>query len=167
MDIVNTKIGQNLAREAASAINEKSFTSANLVGFQSGASAFSAGENQSALQQVRYVDKAIAELPQNKNSEEKKLKANIQGVDNLVREERNEISSALDSISEFLGTRGTNLAFSIDDSTSRQIVTVMDRETGDIIRQIPSEEVLNFAAKLQELTASDSDNIGLFIDGRA
>ena len=37
------------------------------------------------------------------------------------------------------------LDFDVDDDTGRIVVKVKDVETGDILRQIPSEEMLEFA----------------------
>ena len=42
------------------------------------------------------------------------------------------------------------LQFSVDKDSGRTVITVMDKETQDIIRQIPGEEALHFARKFQE-----------------
>jgi len=42
------------------------------------------------------------------------------------------------------------LQFSVDKDSGRTVITVMDRETQDVIRQIPGEEALHFARKFQE-----------------
>ncbi|GLR70783.1 flagellar protein FlaG [Agaribacter marinus] len=166
MDIVNTKIGQAFARDAATSINEKSFVNSNLVGFKTGASIHSAGENPVAMQQVKFVDKSVAELPQ-KQAIEKKLKENLGSADTNAREENIDISEAIGGVSEFLRTTGTELAFSVDSDTSKQVVTVRDKQSGDVIRQIPSEEVLDFAARVQELAADPTNTVGIIINGRA
>ncbi len=44
-----------------------------------------------------------------------------------------------------------NLQFSIDDASGRSVVRVIDAETDEVIRQIPSEEILNLAHRLTEL----------------
>ncbi|MDP1607055.1 MAG: flagellar protein FlaG [Rhodocyclaceae bacterium] len=44
-----------------------------------------------------------------------------------------------------------NLNFSIDDSTGKTVVRVTDGETGEMIRQIPSEEMLDIAASLDKM----------------
>ena len=45
------------------------------------------------------------------------------------------------------------LQFSIDQSSERIVIKVIDSDTDEIIRQIPSEEALNYARKLTEGTA--------------
>ncbi|MDP3030940.1 MAG: flagellar protein FlaG [Rhodocyclaceae bacterium] len=43
------------------------------------------------------------------------------------------------------------LNFSIDDSTGKSIVRITDGETGELIRQIPSEEMLAIADSLDKM----------------
>jgi len=43
------------------------------------------------------------------------------------------------------------LNFSIDDSTGKSIVRITDGETGELIRQIPSEEILDIAESLDRM----------------
>lgn len=42
------------------------------------------------------------------------------------------------------------LQFSVDKDSGRTVITVMDKETQQVIRQIPGEEALHFARKFQE-----------------
>ena len=44
------------------------------------------------------------------------------------------------------------LKFSVDDDSGKQVIKVQDIESGDIIRQIPSEEALALAQKLSEVS---------------
>jgi flagellar protein FlaG len=44
-----------------------------------------------------------------------------------------------------------NLQFSIDDQSGRTVIKVIDSETHEVLRQIPSEEILNVAHRLMEL----------------
>jgi flagellar protein FlaG len=43
------------------------------------------------------------------------------------------------------------LQFSVHDKTGRTFVKIMDKATDKLIREIPSEEVLNLAAKMDEM----------------
>lgn len=51
-------------------------------------------------------------------------------------------------IREYLRESGRELDFRIDADTRRMVVTVRDQHTGEVIRQIPSEEVLRIARSL-------------------
>ncbi len=44
-----------------------------------------------------------------------------------------------------------NLQFSIDEQSGRTVIKVIDSETHEVVRQIPSEEILNVAHRLMEL----------------
>jgi len=60
-----------------------------------------------------------------------------------------QVQKAVESLKQLVEAKAPNsLAFSIDDSTGKTIVTITDAETGDMIRQIPSEEMLEIARSL-------------------
>jgi|GEM_PF-688803 len=59
------------------------------------------------------------------------------------------VQSAVSDIADYVQTVNRDLEFSIDDHSGRIIVKVLDSETQQIIRQIPSEEALSLARKLQ------------------
>jgi flagellar protein FlaG len=44
-----------------------------------------------------------------------------------------------------------DLSFSVDDSTGDLVVQVVDGESGKVVRQIPSEEILRLAERLDEM----------------
>ena len=46
----------------------------------------------------------------------------------------------------------SNLQFSVDDETGRTVVRVIDKTTGDVIRQIPSEEVIALSKAMDQMT---------------
>ncbi|EWC42527.1 flagellar biosynthesis protein FlaG [Pseudomonas stutzeri] len=44
-----------------------------------------------------------------------------------------------------------NLDFSVDDSTGQVVVRVVDGDSGKVVRQIPSEDILRLAERLDEM----------------
>ena len=66
----------------------------------------------------------------------------------MIRKRLVEISA---SLNEDMKIRSKNLNFSIDKDTNRMVVTVADKETGKIIKQIPSEAVLKVAHSMAAL----------------
>ena len=52
------------------------------------------------------------------------------------------------SINRALQERRSSLSFSVDEGTGKTVVRVFRQSTGELIRQIPSEEVLAIAASL-------------------
>jgi flagellar protein FlaG len=57
-------------------------------------------------------------------------------------------------IDSYLKRTGRELEFRVDDETGTTVVTVRDKATGDVIRQIPSEDVLRLARQLEAGTGS-------------
>ncbi|GIZ12189.1 hypothetical protein NCCP436_16050 [Pseudomonas sp. NCCP-436] len=60
------------------------------------------------------------------------------------------IREAVENIQEFVQSVRRDLNFSLDDSSGKVIVKVTDTHSGDVIRQIPSEEALELAERLSE-----------------
>lgn len=59
------------------------------------------------------------------------------------------VESAIKQINSYLADSRRALNFQIHEASGRTIVRVVNPETDEVIRQIPSEEVLNLAAAIQ------------------
>ncbi|ASK69919.1 flagellar biosynthesis protein FlaG [Shewanella bicestrii] len=55
-------------------------------------------------------------------------------------------------LSDMMSMMRKGLAFKVDEKSGQAVVTVLDKDTGDVIRQMPSEEALALAEKLSEVT---------------
>ena len=82
--------------------------------------------------------------------------------------ERNgaQLDEAVAKVESFLKVQNRELTFTIDDETKRSVVTVKDSQSGDVIRQIPSEEVLKLAERIQELQQDVGNSVGVFINNQ-
>jgi flagellar protein FlaG len=73
------------------------------------------------------------------------------------------VKEKLDEISELLNfemkARSTNLNFSVDEPTNRVVVKVINNDTGDVIREVPSEAILRVSKNIEALK-------GILFDGR-
>jgi len=58
------------------------------------------------------------------------------------------LESAVGEINESLVGQSVGVRFEVDSDTDRLVVKVVDRDSGELIRQIPSEEVLRIAKLL-------------------
>jgi flagellar protein FlaG len=65
-----------------------------------------------------------------------------QAAEQLQQLSREEVKQAADDISSFVQNIQRNLNFSVHDETGKPIIKVTDTETDEMIRQIPTEEVL-------------------------
>ena len=64
------------------------------------------------------------------------------------RSEVERVESAVSQISDFVQSFQRDLLFSVDKDSDRLVVKVVDSETQEVIRQIPSEEMLRIAKNL-------------------
>ncbi|MDN3487534.1 flagellar protein FlaG [Pseudoalteromonas sp. APC 3694] len=71
--------------------------------------------------------------------------------------EREQLEKMAQQLQEFMGEMNRSLQFQVDEDSGRDVIKVLDKDTGDIIKQYPSEEVLNLVSKL-------SETAGLLID---
>lgn len=67
-----------------------------------------------------------------------------------IESERERVVEAIKRIQEFVDETQRGLQFSIDEDTGRTIVKVIARHSGEVIRQLPSEEALELAKRLQD-----------------
>lgn len=73
------------------------------------------------------------------------------------------VRKAVEDVNKFVQQIKTNLQFSVDEISGRTIITVVDSETGDVIRQIPAKEILAVANSIRELSASSTDRVGVIL----
>lgn len=168
MDIVNSKIGMGIAKESASMINDKTFAANNLVGFSSGVSQFAKSEIMLTNQQVKNAEKTLVNLSeQHTSNTEKKRKVNLANADTDSREVNVGFSQSLSNINEQLQINGTNISFKMDNSAERPVIVVTDKDSGNVIRQIPTEEMQKFAEHIQKIELGSQSTRGLVLDKQA
>ena len=63
------------------------------------------------------------------------------------------VKSAVKEIERFLASTRRDLEFSTDEESGRIVVKVIVSETGELIRQIPSEEALRIAHSLSDVNS--------------
>jgi flagellar protein FlaG len=73
---------------------------------------------------------------------------------------QDEVREAIKEIQRNVGNSSTSLQFSVDRATGRTIVSIIDAETKEIVRQIPTEEVMKLARTLDRMQ-------GLLVNGKA
>ncbi|WP_412709742.1 flagellar protein FlaG [Atrimonas thermophila] len=69
----------------------------------------------------------------------------------------NRLKEIIEALNQFMRTLDIELRFQIHEPTREVIARLVNKETGEIIREIPPEKFLDMLAKLQELA-------GLFVD---
>jgi flagellar protein FlaG len=64
---------------------------------------------------------------------------------------REDVEAAVATIQDFVQSVRRSLNFSLEEGSGRVVVKVTDAGSGDVIRQIPSEEALQLAENLSEV----------------
>lgn len=66
---------------------------------------------------------------------------------------REDLEKAVGEIRDFVQSSQRQLDFSIDDSTGQVVVKVIATQSGEVIRQLPSELALKLAQSLSEVSS--------------
>lgn len=66
-------------------------------------------------------------------------------------EMQKKVEEAVARLNEQMEANGRKLGFSVDDRLNKQIVRVVNKETGEVVRQIPNEVVIRVANSIEDL----------------
>jgi len=78
------------------------------------------------------------------------------------------IEEKVSELNSFVQNIQRGIQFSVDEDSGNSVITVTDRETGDVIRTFPSEEMLAISAQLNEnLAMQDDAGRGLLVNAKA
>lgn len=83
----------------------------------------------------------------------------VQTASSQQQQGAEQLQEAVAKINEFVQNEQRTIRFSVDEQSGRDVVTVLDLETKEVIRQIPIEEILVFVRNLNEL---NHDELKLF-----
>lgn len=75
------------------------------------------------------------------------------------------VEKAIEDVREFVQRNQRSLDFQVAEQSNRVIITVIDRETNEVIRQIPPEDFVKMAEMMRNSTEGRSD--GLLFRGTA
>lgn len=81
-----------------------------------------------------------------------KVKDTEQQNKGLVTSEQ--LEKVAQKLQDFVGEMNKGLEFSVDKDSGRDVIKVIDKNSGDLIKQYPTEEVLDLVAKLSEATGN-------------
>ncbi len=76
--------------------------------------------------------------------------------------DRTELASKVENLNQLVHR---NLEFSVDEETGRSVVRVVDSDTGEVVRQIPPDQILHVISQVQN--ARDGQLSGVLLDDQA
>jgi len=68
-------------------------------------------------------------------------------------DDASKVKGAVSEIEKFLSSTRRNLAFTMDEESGQVVVKVIASDTGELIRQLPSEEALRIAHNLNDVNS--------------
>lgn len=122
-------------------INTVNASNATTAKIDIGASAIKFRAEQDPELSPNAIIQAVDESQKAEDSKDDKPQQSPEEMQKLVAE-----------LSDMMSVMRKGLAFKIDEDSGTNIVSVMDVDSGDVIRQIPNEEALELAQKLSEVT---------------
>ena len=97
------------------------------------------------------------------NIEKNVVGPKLDQIDNSFSEKQNtekEIKNAVNKINKFLEGEGTHVKYQKHDVLNQMIISVIDNNTNEVIKEIPSKKILDMVAKMCEMA-------GILVDKKA
>lgn len=142
--ISGTNTTENSRAKSPPAVNATQDTTVNLTSSSDGEA-----KNVNAVTPVVKSDSA--------QIDEKDTKADV---------EQKELLEAIDTVSAFMNKPIKNVNFLLDDSSGKTFIRVVDAKSDDLIRQFPSEKIIEMAGKVKGLQQEISEKTGMLIDSK-
>ena len=115
----------------------------------------SIGSNSVNVQQVASPPvKPITTAPVEQKAHTEKV---LPAANTNVSTSQTELDKSIEQIQVMMDLRQRSVQFSTDNESGTNVVKVVDGESGDVIRQMPAEELLSFMRNLTRM-------MGTFID---
>ena len=113
--------------------------------------------------EIQVAERTAQNLPVPAPAEPKQTSvvAGSEGVEKEVVESRPlkhidvdqiDFSKVVSRVTEVVQKLGTKVAFQYDERTTQPVIRVFDDDSGELIRQIPREEMLELMAKLRDIS---------------
>ena len=93
----------------------------------------------------------------------------VLGTNETLASNATELDQAVENVAGYVQNIARDINFSVDADTRMPVVTVTDQESGEVIRQIPNEEMLEISKSLEDAQRRNSDTVhkGLLFEGDA
>lgn len=121
-----------------------------------------AGEGKVVSQEASSLtERAVDDVKQADTQNQQRLQQNQYEKNNQEVTaqplEREQLEQMAQQLQDFMGEMNRSLQFKVDEDSGRDVIKVLDKTSGEVIKQYPSEEVLSLVSKL-------SESAGILID---
>ena len=136
---------KELAMSAVNTINVSSQANAELVQDKTESSSRN-------IQEADSIDKMTLAEKMSLAEEVKKVNKSDEGKP--VTMTPNQLEKVAQQLQDFMGEMNRSLEFLVDKDSGRDVIKVLDKGTGELVKQYPSEEVLTLISKLSDVTGN-------------
>ncbi|RLV61558.1 flagellar protein FlaG [Parashewanella curva] len=77
----------------------------------------------------------------------------------VTEAEKQELANATEELTQMMAMTRKSISFEVNENSNEPIVSVRDADSGEVIRQIPSEEALKIAERIAEMRGLLLDEI--------
>jgi flagellar protein FlaG len=113
-------------------------------------------DSESDISLVKAIDNNMVDKNITQQSTSNKSVENDDVKSPLTAEQLEKVAQQLQ---DFVGEMNRGLEFTVDKDSGRDVIKVIDKSSGDLVKQYPSEEVLSLVANL-------SNMVGGFVDAK-
>ncbi|WDE13227.1 flagellar protein FlaG [Thalassomonas haliotis] len=139
---------QTAAAQADSAqVNTQANTQVNAEAAKAGLKPEAKQALKAELLGQKDISQAEQALLQGNDSDTAKPKMNSEQLEVVAQK-----------LQEFVSEMNRGLEFLVDEDSGRDVIKVIDKNTGDLVKQFPSEDVLELVAHLSEATGNFIDS---------
>ncbi len=125
----------------------------------------SSGSREISVTRIRDVE--VKTMESNVNAVENMANAKA-AVAEQVKVSREAVQKVVSELKAYVQSTQRNLDFQVDDKTGRVVVKVIDATNDQVIRQIPSEEMIAISRRIQEfLDENQVDMRGMLLEIKA
>jgi len=118
---------------------------------------------QEGLLEKEKLAKQQVEKQVEKQVEDKQQQAKLEArQQKLSLEDKQGVEDTLGIINQLIPLKNTNLIFEFDDITEPPIIKVVDKDSDEVIREIPPQELKKIAEALSQMADNISENGVLF-----
>ncbi|QXO18090.1 flagellar protein FlaG [Vibrio ostreae] len=119
-----------------------------------------ASDSKDDYRMVQRGDNTARLAQQTQQGQDQALASAVEQSREQQRVSEEQRAKIVEQMSEFVDSFNKGLAFRVDEESGRDVVTIYEASTGDIIRQIPDEEMLEV---LRRLSQGQSPTSGLLL----
>ena len=117
----------------------------------------------SASSRLENSEKIAAELNQVSQTKSSDVEKVSTTENQKVEANKDDVRDQIEEIQQFNQSIDRSLQFKVDEELGVTIVRVIDKETDELIRQFPPEELINLSRRLKELNEQNTGNSGVLL----